>query len=82
MDAIRTWEFANGIIVLEQEFDYDLHCFEVYNGDIYLGKVVPGSLKDMESCIDALDNGEDPISAGWEDGLGNACTLEGWGEEI
>lgn len=77
---MRTWKFENGIIVKEMEFDYDLHKFEVYHGEKYLGSVYPDSIKDMISCIADLDAGKDPISNGWEDGCGNGCTLNGWEE--
>lgn len=77
---MREWNFENGINVEECEFDYDLHCFKVYNGEKYLGIIYPGSIEDMESCIEELDNGNDPISDGWEDGMGNSCTIDGWGE--
>lgn len=77
---MKEWNFENGIIVYEEDYDHDLHCFKVYNRENYLGTVYPDSIEDMEYGISALDNGEDPISADWEDGLGNPCTLEGWGE--
>jgi len=34
----------------------------------------------MESIIADLDNGACPIADRWEDGNGNTCTLNGWGE--
>lgn len=77
---MREWKFENGISVQEDEFNYDLHCLKVYHGEKYLGTIYPGSIEDMENCFKDLDNGNDPISNGWEDGLGNSCTLDGWGE--
>ena len=77
---MREWKFDNGIEVYESEYDYDLHCLKVYNGDAYLGTVYPASIEDMKSCFDELDEGNDPISSSWEDGCGNSCTLNGWGE--
>lgn len=76
---MRTWNFDNGVIVGESSHDADLHCFEVFNGDRYLGTVYPNTIEDMNQCIKALDNGEDPISGGWEDGCGNTCSMNGWG---
>lgn len=78
---MKNWNFENGINVWESEYDYDLHCFKVYNGDKYLGTIYPSTIEDMESCIEDLDNGDDPISCNWEDGCGNGCTLDGWGNE-
>lgn len=78
---MREWKFENGIEVYEVEFDYDLHAFKVYNGDDFLGTVYPSTIADMEECIQNLDEGNDPISTCWEDGNGNTCTLDGWGEE-
>ena len=75
---MRDWKFENGIEVYESEFDYDLHCFKVYNGDEFLGIVYPDCIEDMEGCIEDFDAGIDPISGMWEDGRGNSCTLQGW----
>lgn len=77
---MRNWIFDNGIEVLESEFDYSLHCFKVYNRDDYLGTIYPDTIEDMENCIKDLDDGSDPITDMWEDGMGNFCTLDGWGE--
>lgn len=77
---MKEWIFDNGIKVVEAEFDYDLHCLEVYNSNEYLGTVYPDSIESMESCFRDLDAGKDPISGRWEDGRGNICTLDGWGE--
>lgn len=77
---MKNWTFDNGIEVYESEFDYDLHCLKVYNGDNYLGTVYPDSIEDMKSCFKDLDAGNDPITGGWEDGMGNSCTLDGWGD--
>lgn len=75
---MQSWIFENGIEVYEKDFDNDLHCFDVYNGEEKLGTIYPDNIGDMESCVESLDAGEDPISGHWEDGCGNLCTLEGW----
>lgn len=67
---MRTWQNGKSKIV-EIDFDHDLHAFEVYRDDRLIGTVTPGSIDDMFACIDSLDNGEDPVEAGWEDGMGN-----------
>lgn len=77
---MREWKFKNKIEVYEEEYDYSLHCFKVYMENKYLGSIYPSSLEDMEDCIRKLDNGEDPVFDRWEDGLGNICNIEGWGE--
>lgn len=77
---MKNWKFENGIEVYESELDYDLHCLKVYNGEDYLGAIYPATPEDMDNCKAVLDGGEDPISGMWEDGLGNTCTLDGWGE--
>jgi hypothetical protein len=77
---MRTWE--NGeITVSEVDYNYDLHAFDVYVGDRFLGTVYPATIEDMARCIKALDDGEDPVSDGWEDGCGNVCSLDGWGNK-
>lgn len=77
---MKNWQFENGIEVYEKHWDKDLHCLEVYNRSEYLGTVYPGDIENMQYCFKLLDSGKDPISDGWEDGCGNACTLDGWGE--
>lgn len=69
------WSFENGIEV----YDVD-DAFKVYNGDTLLGYIYPADSEDMNKCRKELDAGKDPITAGWEDGLGNSCSLCGWGE--
>ena len=75
---MREWTFDNGIIVRECEYDYLVHCFRVYDGDKYLGVILPDTFDDFKLCISGLDNGEDPITGGWQDGCGHDCTREGW----
>lgn len=75
---MREWKFENGIRVEEREYDHNLHCFAVYAGDRYLGSVYPDLIGDMKSCIEELDDGYDPITSGWEDGMGNVCNIDGW----
>lgn len=77
---MKEWKFENGIEVYESEYDHNVHCFKVYKGN-YLGTVYPETVDDMNACIERLDAGFDPISDGWEDGMGNACTLNGWGKQ-
>ena len=78
---MREWKFENGINVYEEEFNFDLHVLKVFDGDRYLGTVYPDSIETMESMFEDLDNGNNPIDSEWEDGCGNSCTLDGWGEE-
>lgn len=75
---MKNWKFKSGIEVYESKFDYDLHCFKVYNGDNYLGAIYPQTIDDMLQVIDNLNNDHDPIDESWEDGCGNTCTLDGW----
>lgn len=77
---MKEWYFKNGVKVCEADFDYSLHCFKVYHEDKYLGTVYPADLEDMEACLAGLDAGNDPISGGWEDGRGNTCHFDGWGD--
>lgn len=75
---LGTWEFENGIRVVEKQLGGDLHCFECYDeGGLYLGMVTP-SAEDLAGRRADLDAGRDPVSAGWEDGMSHACTMDGW----
>lgn len=78
---LRDWSFENEIEVYEEAYDSDLHCLKVYSGEKFLGTVYPSSIEDMQQLFEELDAGNDPVSSGWEDGLGNTCTLAGWGSE-
>lgn len=81
-DEFSEWIFENGIRVSEENFDYSLHCFEVYSGERYLGTVYPDTIEDMHELIKELDDGSEPITDSWEDGNGNTCTLDGWGDGL
>lgn len=66
----------------EEKEEYDkmlLRELKEEYGEEKLGTIYPDNIGDMESCIESLDAGEDPISGHWEDGCGNLCTLQGWG---
>lgn len=75
---INKWVFEKCIVV-EVEYCYDLHEFDVYDIDeCYLGTITPDSIETMQSMINDLNNSIDPITYMWEDGKGNICTLDGW----
>lgn len=67
---MRTWKFKNYVIYEET----DVLRFEDLHGNI-LGYVSKNGNEEVE----ALNNDADPIADGWEDGLGNTLTLDGWG---
>lgn len=70
---MKTWNRGT-YVVIEKEFDYDLHQFEVARGDDILATITPGDLKDQEGIIEALDAGEGVD--GWEDGMGNVISVD------
>ncbi len=78
---MRTWK-NNGYIINEVDYDYDLHAFEVYKNGNFLGGIYPDDIANMESCIKDLDSGKDPVTDGWDDGCGNGCTEDGWGQTV
>lgn len=77
---MRKWK-NNNIEIEEIPYNADLHAFEVYKDAQKLGVIYPDSVEAMEEIAERLDAGEDPVSGGREDGLGNLCTLSGWGAE-
>lgn len=82
MITTKEWITKSGRLVKEEPYNYDLHCFAVYNNeneDMLLGRIYPDNINNMNECITALNAGADPVDDGWEDGLGNACLDEGWG---
>ena len=68
---MKTWEFENYTVYEET----DVLRFE-NNDDEVIGYVA----KNENQEVDALDNGDDPIADGWEDGIGNTLNISGWGE--
>src|SRR5690625_5124354 len=66
-----TWEFE-GYEVIEET---DVLRFENSAGDVI------GYVAKDDSAIEALENGDDPIEDGWEDGAGNVIEITGWGSE-
>lgn len=66
------WEFNDYLVYMET----DVLRFENKDGDI-LGYVAFDD--GGEEVTHELDNGADPIADGWEDGIGNTITLDGWG---
>lgn len=73
----RVWGFGDGITVAEMPGGCcgQLLC---YRDGIFIGRVVPADMSDMEECVAKLDAGEDPVTGGWDDGNGNACSAKGW----
>src|SRR5690606_31839276 len=69
---MKKWEFKDYTVYEEA----DVLKFENNDGDI-IGYVTKNGTEEVE----ALDNGADPIADGWEDGIGNTLSLEGWGDE-
>ncbi|PFW93922.1 hypothetical protein [Bacillus pseudomycoides] len=70
---MRTWN-REGYKVVEIEFDFDLHAFEVIKDEELIATITPNTIEDMEQIIEDLDNGEDVN--GWEDGMGNTISFE------
>ncbi|MGG4039882.1 hypothetical protein [Heyndrickxia ginsengihumi] len=70
---MRTWE-REGYTVVEKEFDYDLHEFEVVKGEEVVATITPSDIENMNEIIEALDAGEDVN--GWEDGSGNTISVK------
>ena len=65
-------------IITRNGVDYELinnDCVEVTMGCDFLGRISinPGDWEKIE-------NGADPIADGWEDGIGNPLSIDGWGE--
>lgn len=73
----QNWEFNNGISVASNPRDL---TFDVYYDDDYLGCIGCDTQKDFIACVYQLDDGKDPVSAGWDDGAMNGCDIIGWGE--
>lgn len=77
-DDYGYWAFPD-CEVQETDYDKDLHAFDVYTVDKndikYVHTVYPSDFRDMEECINALNEGVSPTTFGWEDGLGNTVCI-------
>lgn len=69
--------------IVPEEVDHQLCRFNVYlNGDaVYLGSVYPADLVDQEILVKDLNDGSCPLADHWEDGAGNTCGPNGWGQD-
>ena len=67
--------------IQEKDFDHDLHqfLFTTADGNV-LGVVTPADASDTADIVKELDEGSDPITEGWEDGMGNTVSMAGWGK--
>ncbi len=65
------WEFEDYTVYEET----DVLRFEDNEGEV-LGYV---SNHYDDGLVEDLNNGADPIADGWEDGIGNTISIEGWG---
>lgn len=72
----------------ENDFDYDCHQFDFFSKENgrYLGVLTPQDSDQTNEVVadldDLLKEGYDPIQAGWEDGMGNTLSYDGWGDAI
>lgn len=69
---MRTWK-REGYEVVEKEFDFDLHEFDVVKNGEVIATITPQDLDNQAQIIEDLDNGEDVD--GWEDGMGNTISI-------
>ncbi len=69
---MEIWTYDNGLEIYENG-----GLFECYYDDVLIGKFFPSD-DDLELCRKDLNDGVNPIEAGWEDGLGNILSYEGW----
>lgn len=67
---LHTW-FFEGYTVFEQE---EKIRFEKDSGKV-LGYILK---EDADNPEDDLDKGAEPIEDGWEDGVGNTISMDGW----
>ena len=70
------WEFKTGITV--EGNGCDTFVVKLINGE-FLGRIICGDSDDYRVRVADLNNGIDPITGNWEDGIGNPCELSGWG---
>lgn len=70
---MRIWEFEDGTIVREEEFDGDLTEF-VVEKDGKSATINLHTIEDRDNCARLMDEGENPLESGWENGAGDAIS--------
>ena len=56
--------------------------FEVFVNSCFIGCVYPFNEENKEEIIGLLDDGKNPVSDSWYDGVGEICTIDGWGDAV
>ena len=56
--------------------------FEVFANSCFIGCVYPFNEKNKEQICGLLDDGKNPVSDSWYDGVGEICTIDGWGDAV
>jgi hypothetical protein len=69
---METWH-RNGYKIVEKDFDYDLHEFDIIKNGSIIATITPDSIDRMNSIVADLNSGE--CVDGWEDGKGNTIRV-------
>ncbi|HBR30468.1 MAG TPA: hypothetical protein DD733_00135 [Clostridiales bacterium] len=75
---------CNRCLCTVQQYDGSIDDFIRFfvknkDGDI-MGNLYRPDINDTVRIMELLDNGACPVCDGWEDGLGNTCSPQGWGK--
>lgn len=69
---MKTWQ-REDYKVVEVEYDHDLRAFEIIEDGEAKHTIYSGSIEEMNSIIEDLNNGE--CVDGWEDGMGKTIRI-------
>ena len=56
--------------------------FEVFANSCFIGCVYPFNEENKGEIWGMLDDGKNPVSDSWYDGVGEICTIDGWGDAV
>ena len=56
--------------------------FEVFANSCFIGCVYPFNEENKEEIEGLLDDGKNPVSDSWYDGVDEICTIDGWGDAL
>ena len=60
------WNFPCNTIVQENNYNFSLHEFKVYDERGLVAIIIPDTLEQMNDIVDKLNSGKCPLCEGWK----------------
>ena len=69
-------------VLITTMWENEKQRFEVFANSCFIGCVYPFNEENKEEIVGLLDDGKNPVSDSWYDGVGEICTIDGWGDAV